>query len=1079
MHRRGRPQGVIIIKGRARADGEQLASYLLEKGDNELVRVVETRGMVGRDLQGAFLAAEIEAGLSRGSRPFWHAQINPAEGVNLTREQQLMAVDVLERHLGFQGLSRAVVAHEKDGREHVHVVWSRFDRERGTLRRDDFTKRKNVAAAAEIARRLGLEPNPNPFPEDSAEDIARGDRRHRSKDAHSQAEMQQEKRATKSRADRKAEITSIWQATDSGQALRSALDDAGYSLGVGWRGYVVVDALGEAHSLARQIDGARAKDVRARMADVDQGSIPSASEIKAGMRQARQDCTRDRDHASAEQTGPDHSPEAAQASRKGGQGREVPPPPENTQRPSRASRRPAGNPETETAGIAKADDEALPKTAADILAALTRNHSTFTRQDLARLIDRETGGGGGEPWMMKAGGLDELDDDSRASAERSYAKWADENAELADRISLTRYVAYVQGKQAERDAADPAALDARRNSKAEFDALMAGVEGSADLIRLGPDRAGRERFTSREMLETELRMQGSADSLAGRTDHATREKIRIAAPSLDGLGEGQRAAFDHITAAGDLALVVGYAGTGKSRMLGAAREAWEAEGYRVRGAALSGIAAESLQQDAGIKSRTLHSLIHQLDTIESQEAGLASIEGQLASITGTSRKASRYRADLDAKREDMAACLDATRLTDRDIVVIDEAAMIGSRQMERLLAKADEAGAKVVLVGDAEQLQAIDAGAAFRALRDRHGAAEITEIRRQREDWQKDATRAFANADTAEALDRYRAAGMTHQAGTRDQAKANLVEAWTKVRQAQPEATQIVLAYTRADVAELNQLARAAYRNENRLGEDHSLVTADGKKEFAAGDRLYFTKNDLKLSVKNGSLGTIDRIEGDRVSVTLDGGQGVSFEVGDYGYITHGYAATVHKSQGVTVDRAHVLASRYMDRHAVYVGMSRHREGADLYYGVDEFKDWNSVTRRMARDGSKDSTLDYVARAPETGPSESLRAAADEFWQREKKDAPRPAWLDMPAKTAPTSAGVETVRPEAVTRTPGFAVEATSQPADSKASIPVQTALPDDPAAKAKEQQDRAKEIARELLRKWQAAPGLSRGPSR
>ncbi len=148
--------------------------------------------------------------------------------------------------------------------------------------------------------------------------------------------------------------------------------------------------------------------------------------------------------------------------------------------------------------------------------------------------------------------------------------------------------------------------------------------------------------------------------------------------------------------------MVGYAGSGKSAMLGIAREAWEAEGYTVRGAALSGIAAENLASGSGIAARTLASLEHQW--------------GQGRDV-----------------------------LTARDVLVIDEAGMIGSRQMERVLGAAKDAGAKVVLVGDPEQLQAIEAGAAFRSIAERHGAVEITEIRRQHLDWQRDATRAVGH----------------------------------------------------------------------------------------------------------------------------------------------------------------------------------------------------------------------------------------------------------------------------------------------------------------------------------------------
>jgi ATP-dependent exoDNAse (exonuclease V) alpha subunit len=83
-----------------------------------------------------------------------------------------------------------------------------------------------------------------------------------------------------------------------------------------------------------------------------------------------------------------------------------------------------------------------------------------------------------------------------------------------------------------------------------------------------------------------------------------------------------------------------------------------------------------------------------------------------------------------------AAYRSASRLSSKDVLVIDEAGMIGTRQMERVICEAEKRGAKVVLVGDVEQLQAIEAGAAFRSITERHGSAEITTVRRQREGWQ-------------------------------------------------------------------------------------------------------------------------------------------------------------------------------------------------------------------------------------------------------------------------------------------------------------------------------------------------------
>jgi hypothetical protein len=295
------------------------------------------------------------------------------------------------------------------------------------------------------------------------------------------------------------------------------------------------------------------------------------------------------------------------------------------------------------------------------------------------------------------------------------------------------------------------------------------------------------------------------------------------------------------------------------------------------------------------------------------------------------------------------------------VLVIDEAGMIGSRQMERVLSAADLAGAKVVLVGDAEQLQAIEAGAAFRALTERHGAAEITEIRRQREGWQREATRELATGRTAAALDRYEAAGMVRGHETREAARSALVDGWDTVRQARPEASQVMLAHTRADVAELNQLARARMRDAGALGADQVVQTERGARSFAPGDRVMFLRNERSMGVKNGSLGTVERIEGSGLAVRLDGAdrRQVKFDLKDYAQIDHGYASTIHKSQGVTVDHGHLLASDGLDRHAAYVGMSRHRETLAVHYGADDFKDRAQLDRTLGRERAKDTTLDY------------------------------------------------------------------------------------------------------------------------
>ena len=522
----------------------------------------------------------------------------------------------------------------------------------------------------------------------------------------------------------------------------------------------------------------------------------------------------------------------------------------------------------------------------------------------------------------------------------------------ADRAELHREIARRNG---ERIIANPTlALDAithqqstftRRdmarfahrhsNGADQFNAAMGAMRGAPDLVELGKDGRGEDRFTTREMIEVEQRLHCAAELMAEKERHEVSDRDREAAlarAEARGLvlsGE-QADALAHVTGGRDLGVVIGYAGTGKSAMLGVAREAWEAAGYDVRGAALSGIAAENLENGSGIASRTIASMEH------------------------------GWGQGRDS-------------LTARDVLVVDEAGMVGTRQLERVLSHAAQAGAKVVLVGDPQQLQAIEAGAAFRSMFERHGGAEIGEVRRQREDWQRDATRDLATGRTSEAIHAYERHGMLHEAASREDARKNLIDRWDRDRHASPDKSRIILTHTNDEVRALNDAARGRMREGGDLGEDVRVIVERGERIFASGDRVMFLQNERGLGVKNGTLGTVEQVSERSMSVRVDDGRGVSFDLKDYDRLDHGYAATIHKAQGMTVDRAHVLATPGLDAHGGYVALSRHRDGVDLHYGHDDFASQDRLAGALSRDRAKDMASDY----------ERLDAARDYAERRE------------------------------------------------------------------------------------------------
>ncbi|WP_106754637.1 MULTISPECIES: Ti-type conjugative transfer relaxase TraA [Pannonibacter] len=458
-----------------------------------------------------------------------------------------------------------------------------------------------------------------------------------------------------------------------------------------------------------------------------------------------------------------------------------------------------------------------------------------------------------------------------------------------------------------------------------FQALLARILQSPDVLRLEKERIelatgarAAAKYTTRELIKLEAEMVNRAMWLAGRSSHGVQENVLTATFERHArLSEEQRVAVAHAAGEGRLAAVVGRAGAGKTTMMKAAREVWEATGYRVVGAALAGKAAEGLEKEAGIASRTLASW-------------------ELAWSKG--------RDQID----------------DRCVFVLDEAGMVSSRQMALFVETVVKAGAKLVLVGDPDQLQPIEAGAAFRAIVERTGYAELETIYRQREQWMRDASLDLARGNVAAALKAYEANGKLQPRKFKAEAVEALIEDWN--RDYDPAKSTLILAHLRRDVRALNDMARAKLVERGIVGEGDAFRTEDGVRRFAAGDQIVFLKNEGSLGVKNGVIGhVVEAREGWLAAMVGEGEHRRRVEVDQrfYANVDHGYATTIHKSQGATVDRVKVLATLSLDRHLSYVALTRHREDVGLYYGAISFRKAGGLTQILSQRRAKETTLDY------------------------------------------------------------------------------------------------------------------------
>jgi Ti-type conjugative transfer relaxase TraA len=499
------------------------------------------------------------------------------------------------------------------------------------------------------------------------------------------------------------------------------------------------------------------------------------------------------------------------------------------------------------------------------------------------------------------------------------------NAKAEDKATRTHDPAAILSALTERRATfSEAELKAvlKRTVSAEIERahLCHAILALPELVRLAERDGGPiTRYTSKAVLRREMQGLDLAHARAGDIFHRVKEATRIAIMERGQFGSirpEQYAAFRTATGPQGLALIAGEAGTGKSYTMNAIRQAYEAEGARVVGLSFTNKVIQDMKRDGFREVRT---------------------------IAGAMQDVQRRRAHWNR----------------RTVLMVDEAAMLSTRDMVGLLHAADQAGAKLVLVGDERQLaSAYQHGGLFGALRERHPdlASELSEIRRIHDHapdaaGQRRAFNAMHEGRFREALEIFDAQGFIHWADTPEAARAALAERYAHDLAAFPEARRFAYTHSNNDAKAVNEALRAVYRQRGMLGPDHALPVQDGKTPFAVGDRIQFTGNayhkaDRQAGLANGVVATIRSIKGGRVTVALDGRKGetpraLSFTVGEnmqageFNAFRHGYAGTVYKGQGATVDIAYRLHGGGERAATSYVGATRHAETMHLFASRD------------------------------------------------------------------------------------------------------------------------------------------------
>ena len=504
-----------------------------------------------------------------------------------------------------------------------------------------------------------------------------------------------------------------------------------------------------------------------------------------------------------------------------------------------------------------------------------------------------------------------------------------------------------------------------------FENLESGVQHLKDgMVKIAPERqaaidAGKsqsrpfreQRYSDPKIVSWEQEVLRRADERRDDTSvcvlKATLDRVVAQYQKDRGftLSAEQREALDHLCVRpGGHAVMAGVAGAGKTTVAEIYKLAFEANGQHLIGAAIAKKAASKLQEESGMEAMPITALLNRLDKGHPPTDGVP-------------------------------------RLNAKSVVVLDEAGMVDTEAVRRLMRYVDAAGGKIILQGDMKQLQPIGAGAGMALVSQQLGQAELTEIRRQKNEVDRATALQYYDRDEngrivlhnnvepksrAEIIsksnrqfDRKEKNGQVESFNTRPEAMEKCVSDWLSSKHAIDE--RLLLAHDHADITELNKRVREGLRQQGHItGEDVSFRARRGDRGYnmdvALGDLVRLTKNDSDLGVVNGDMATVEGLSRTddgalalELRVEAKGGKpsfAMSVDTSEWNHLSPGYCRTVHDAQGQGKAAIfHFANAKMMDNQSALVAFTRLTSDRYCMYGAE--LELEQIRNRMGRDNLK------------------------------------------------------------------------------------------------------------------------------
>ncbi len=446
--------------------------------------------------------------------------------------------------------------------------------------------------------------------------------------------------------------------------------------------------------------------------------------------------------------------------------------------------------------------------------------------------------------------------------------------------------------------------------------------GLHNLVQLrDPDtKEPTEKYTTNQIILEERQAVRLAKRIKRRGAYSHREDSSIKRD----LNAEQKQAFDAIVSGRQLSFIEGHAGAGKSHLLQALRDSYEAEGHLVRAFGPDSATANDLKDKQFKHASNVHRFLYD----------------------------EHY---------------DKLKISRKEVWVVDEAGKLGTPPLLQLLKLAEKHKAQLIIAGCSSQIGSVQRGNLFEYLSKELGAEQLIEIQRQKDIRQRRLVKKLAVGEVGAAIDGFSRIGSFQWSGSKEEATGNLITRWSHDRILYPEDSYVIISGNNREVKALNEMVRQIRRENGELGDEvYSCQTQFGTIYISTGDRIEFRRNENDLGVTNGLCGTLVKAKPNEFVVRIKEGRTsreVKFNPRKYQSFQLGYATTNYRSQGKTIDRTYVLHSPMFNKPNFYVSLSRHEKQTYFFISSDQAKNLSDLKRQMAREPERETTLTYTTDA--------------------------------------------------------------------------------------------------------------------